>query len=136
MTLYVLFLRYCGLEIIASIANLGVQRLVWAQDRAGMSFAMALGAASRAVLTIKKIFNQQGIFQHLDTAVQKFLLCTNKVLVSTEVIWDIATAFWLICRTDDMRKLGPDFGLRIGHFAKGKSDRRIVVTDSRLQVAK
>lgn len=52
MTLSVLVLRYTAFAVIATIANLGIQRLVLTQGDDGMTFALAVGAGTLVGLVI------------------------------------------------------------------------------------
>lgn len=138
MTLRVLVLRYAAFAVIATIANLGVQRLVLIQGKDGMTFAMAVGAGTLVGLVIKYILDKRWIFYDLGTGVkahgQKFSLYTAMGLITTAIFWGIETAFWLIWQTDVMRELGAVIGLSIGYLVKYNLDRRFVFTDSRLKV--
>lgn len=139
MTLSVLVLRYTAFAVIATIANLGIQRLVLTQGDDGMTFALAVGAGTLVGLVIKYTLDKRWIFYDLDTGVkahgQKFSLYTAMGLITTAIFWGAETAFWLIWRTDVMRELGAIIGLNIGYVVKYNLDRRFVFTDSRLEEA-
>lgn len=139
MTLRVLILRYTVFAVIATIANLSMQRLVLTQGDDGMTFALAVGAGTLAGLVIKYTLDKRWIFYDLDTGVkahgQKFSLYTAMGLITTAIFWGAETAFWLIWRTDVMREIGAIIGLSIGYVVKYDLDRRFVFTDSRLEEA-
>ncbi len=139
MTLRVLILRYTAFAVIATIANLGAQRLVLTQGDDGMTFALAVGAGTLGGLIIKYALDKRWIFYDLDTGVkahgQKFSLYTAMGLITTAIFWGVETAFWLIWRTDAMRELGAVIGLSIGYVVKYNLDRRFVFTDGRLEEA-
>ncbi len=139
MILRVLILRYAVFAIIATIANLGVQRLVLTQGGDGMTFALAVGAGTLVGLIIKYILDKRWIFYDLNTSVKghgrKFSLYTTMGLITTAIFWSAETAFWLIGRTDLMRELGALIGLSIGYVVKYNLDRRFVFTDNRLGAA-
>jgi putative flippase GtrA len=139
VTLRVLIFRYATFAVIATIANLGVQRLVLAQGSNGMAFALAVGAGTLVGLVIKYILDKRWIFYDLDTGVkahgQKFSLYTAMGLVTTAIFWGTETAFWLIWQTDVLRELGAVIGLSAGYVVKYNLDRRFVFTDSHLEVA-
>lgn len=138
MTLRVLIFRYAAFAVIATIANLGVQRLVLTQGSDGMTFALAVGAGTLVGLVIKYILDKRWIFYDPDTGVkahgQKLSLYTAMGLVTTAIFWGTETAFWLIWQTDLMREFGAVIGLSIGYVVKYNLDRRFVFTDSRLEV--
>lgn len=138
MTLRVLVLRYAAFAVIASLANLGVQRLVLTQGTDGKTFALAVGAGTFVGLFIKYLLDKRWIFYDLDSGAkahsQKFSLYTAMGLVTTAIFWGTETAFWLVWQTDIMRELGAVLGLSIGYVVKYNLDRRFVFTDSRLEV--
>ena len=139
MTLRVLILRYAVFAIIATIANLGVQRLVLTQSGDGVTFAVAVGAGTLVGLVIKYALDKRWIFYDLGAGmkahVRKISLYTAMGLITTAIFWGAETAFWLIWRTDVMRELGAVIGLSIGYVIKYNLDRRFVFTDNRLGTA-
>ena len=139
MTLRTLVVRYTFFAIIATIANLGVQRLVLAYGDSGVFFALAVGAGTLVGLVIKYALDKRWIFYDLDTGVkahgQKFSLYTAMGLITTAIFWGTETAFWLIWQTDLMRELGAVIGLSIGYIVKYQLDRRFVFKDSQLKPA-
>ena len=138
MTLRVLVLRYATFAVIATIANLCVQRLVLSQGNDGLTFALAVGTGTLVGLVIKYMLDKRWIFYDLDTGVkahgQKFSLYTAMGLVTTAIFWGTETAFWLIWQTDVMRELGAVIGLSIGYAVKYNLDRRFVFANSRLEL--
>lgn len=131
-----LVLKCTVFAVIATIANLGVQRLVLARGDDAVMFALAVGAGTLVGLVIKYILDKRWIFYDLGTGVkahgQKFSLYTAMGLITTAIFWGTETAFWLIWQTDAMRELGAVIGLGIGYIVKYNLDRRFVFTDARL----
>ena len=131
-------IRYAAFATLATLANLGVQRLVFSQGSDGMIFALAVGSGTLVGLVIKYILDKRWIFYDLGTGVkahgQKFTLYTAMGVITTLIFWGIETTFWLIWKTDLMRELGAVIGLSIGYVIKYNLDRRFVFTNSRLQV--
>ncbi len=138
MTLRGLILRYAAFAVLATIVNLGVQRLVLAFGETALFFVLAVGAGTLAGLVVKYILDKRWIFYDLDTGVkahgEKFTRYTAMGLITTAIFWGMETAFWLIWQTDKMRELGAIIGLSIGYVAKYQLDRRYVFTDSRLEL--
>lgn len=130
MKMRVLILRYATFAVIATVANLGVQRLVLTQGSDALTFAMAVGSGTLVGLVIKYILDKRWIFYDLDTSMkshgQKFSLYTAMGLLTTAIFWGIETAFWVIWQTDLMREIGAVFGLSIGYVVKYHLDRRFV----------
>ena len=139
MTLRRLALRYSAFAVIAIIANLGVQRLIFTQGSDGIIFALAVGVGTLVGLVIKYILDRRWIFYDLGTGVKahgrKFSLYSAMGFITTAIFWGTETAFWLIWQTDVMRELGAIIGLSIGYVVKYNLDQRFVFDDCRLRVA-
>ena len=137
MTLRSLILRYGAFAVVATIVNLGIQRLVLAFGETALFFALAVGAGTLAGLVVKYILDKRWIFYDLATGAkahgEKFSRYTAMGLITTAIFWGTETAFWLVWQTDLMRELGAIIGLAIGYVTKYQLDRRYVFTDSRLE---
>jgi putative flippase GtrA len=138
MTRRTLVLRYAAFAVIATLANLAVQRAVLLMGDTGMWFAAAVAAGTIAGLGIKYLLDRRWIFHDIATGLRdhgrKFTLYTVMGLVTTAIFWGTETAFWLIWRTDLMRETGAILGLSVGYVVKYNLDRRFVFTDRRLAV--
>lgn len=136
MSVPTLILRYTTFAIIATIANLAVQRVVLSGGDSTQIFMAAVGAGTIVGLVIKYVLDKRWIF--LDTATgvaahgRKFGLYTVMGVVTTAIFWGTETAFWLIWQTDPMREFGAIIGLSIGYVVKYNLDRRFVFTDATL----
>lgn len=129
-----LALRYAGFAAVATIANLGAQRIVLAWGDGAALFALAVATGSGVGLVVKYILDKRWIFYDLSTGVRahstKFALYTAMGLVTTAIFWGTETAFWLIWGTDLMREVGAVLGLSVGYVTKYLLDRRYVFADS------
>lgn len=136
MTRQALILRYAGFAVLATLANLGVQRLVLLGGDSGIVFAMAIGAGTLAGLVVKYVLDKRWIFFDEATGLRahgrKFTLYTVMGIVTTAIFWGTETAFWLIWHTDAMRETGAVIGLMVGYVIKFNLDRRFVFTNARL----
>jgi putative flippase GtrA len=132
-----LALRYALFAVIATVTNLGTQRIVLTLGDSGGVFAMAVAAGTLVGLVVKYVLDKRWIFFDQSTGVKahsrKFALYTAMGLVTTCIFWGSETAFWLIWGTDLMRELGAILGLMVGYVTKYMLDRRFVFTDDRLQ---
>ena len=140
MTLHSLVLRYVLFAVLATIANLAMQRLVlWFGDTS-VFFGLAVAAGTIVGLVLKYVLDKRWIFGDVSTGVQahgqKFLLYTAMGVVTTAIFWGAETAFWLLWETDFMREVGAVIGLGIGYVVKYNLDRRYVFTDGRLAQTK
>lgn len=132
MTRSTLVLRYTAFAILATFANLGVQRIILMTGDGAVIFALAMVAGTAAGLVLKYILDKRYIFNDATTGLrangQQFLLYTVMGLVTTALFWATETAFWLIWRTDAMRELGAVIGLTVGYVVKYKLDSKYVFT--------
>jgi len=139
MTARTLLLRYSAFAILATLANLGMQRAFLTSGETALLFMLAVGVGTLAGLVVKYILDKRWIFYDLATGAkahgQKFSRYTAMGLITTAIFWGTETVFWLIWQTDLMRELGAIIGLSIGYVIKYQLDRRYVFTDSRLEPA-
>lgn len=149
MTLAALVLRYAVFAVIATVANLGTQRLVMRLDdwqpewtRAMIApalyatgvFLVALVLGTFVGLVIKYVLDKKWIFFDAGTGLkqhgQKFGLYTAMGLVTTVIFWGTESLFWFVWHTEPMRELGAVLGLAVGYVVKYRLDRRFVFTDA------
>lgn len=137
MTLPVLILRYALFAVIATVANLGVQRLVMRLGEGTPVFLAAVFLGTLVGLVIKYVLDKKWIFFDAGTGLKqhgaKFGLYTAMGLVTTAIFWGTESAFWFAWRTEAMRELGAVLGLAVGYVVKYRLDRRFVFTDAALQ---
>jgi len=107
-------LRYVIFAVIATIANLGTQRLVLSGGEGLFIWAVLAGTA--VGLVVKYLLDKRWIF--FDTSSGTAALYTVMGLLTTAIFWGMETAFWLTWRTDMMRELGAVIGLTIGYVVK------------------
>lgn len=136
LSLKSLVLRYTAFAVVATLANLGTQRLVlMAGDTLGI-LLLAIAAGTLVGLVIKYLLDKRWIFQDMtQDKGQQFALYTTMGLVTTAIFWGTETAFWFIWRTDLMREVGAILGLAVGYVVKYRLDRRFVFTDARMRLA-
>ena len=139
MTLRTLILRYSFFAVVATIVNLGAQRVVLAFGDSTLFFTVAVGVGTLVGLVVKYILDKRWIFYDLDTGAkahgEKFSKYTAMGLITTAIFWGMKTVFWLIWQTDTRRELGAVIGLSIGYVVKYQLDRRYVFTDTALEAA-
>lgn len=144
MTLPVLILRYALFAVIATVANLGTQRLVMRlgeQMPAHMTlvFMAAVFLGTLVGLVIKYVLDKRWIFFDTGTGLKqhgtKFGLYTAMGLVTTTIFWGAESLFWFVWHTEVMRELGAVLGLAVGYVIKYWLDRRFVFTDAVLRPA-
>lgn len=123
-------LRYAAFAIIATLANLGAQRIVLAMLDAKGELAAAILAGTAVGLVVKYFLDKRWIFFDASTGVaahgKRFTLYTAMGVITTLIFWGFETVFWLVWRTDMMREVGAVIGLGIGYVVKYELDRRFV----------
>lgn len=133
MNLSTLVFRYAVFAVLATIANLGAQRLVLAVDDGPAGFAAAVFVGTGVGLVLKYALDKRWIFDDRSTGIathgKKFTLYTLMGIVTTAIFWGSETAAWLIWHTDFARELGAVLGLTVGYVVKYQLDRRFVFTD-------
>ena len=139
VTLRILILRYAGFAVLATLANLCVQRLVFMTGTTAQHVTLAIGAGTVVGLLVKYGLDKRWVFYDTATGVaahgQKFMLYACMGLVTTALFWGAETAFWMMWHTTAMRELGAILGLMVGYMVKYNLDRRFVFTDAQMRVA-
>ena len=139
MTLAVLVTRYALFAVVATLANLAMQRLVLLGGDGALRYMAAVAAGTIAGLVLKYLLDKRWIFfdtsEGLGAHGRRFTLYTVMGLVTTAMFWGAETAAWLIWHTDAARETGAVLGLAVGYVVKYQLDRRFVFTDARLRTA-
>ena len=125
-----LIVRYSLFAVLATIANLLMQRLVLGIVEGGQGFALAVFAGTLAGLLLKYVLDKRWIFFDPSSGLanhgRKFTLYTLMGVITTLIFWATETAFWLTWRTDLMREVGAVIGLTTGYVIKYNLDKRFV----------
>lgn len=129
-------LLYAAFAVLATIANLGTQRLVLAGTEGALPPAQALILAmffgTAAGLILKYILDKRWIFHDTSRGLaahsRRFGLYTVMGLVTTLIFWVTEYIFWHFGQTDAAREAGAILGLAIGYVVKYSLDRRYVFT--------
>ncbi len=128
-----LALRYVGFAIVATLANLGAQRLVLSFG-AGIFAALVVGTGIG--LVVKYLLDKRWIFEDRSAGLaahgRRFSLYTLMGLVTTAIFWGFEFGFWRLSGGSElMRELGAILGLGIGYALKYTLDRRFVFPSTR-----
>lgn len=125
-----LVLRYVAFAAMATLINLGMQRLIFAGGAEPVRFLLALIAGTGAGLVVKYFLDKRWIFydegQGLRAHGRKFSLYVIAGLATTTIFWGTETLFWVASHEPVMRELGAIVGLTIGYLIKYRLDRRFV----------
>ena len=125
-----LVVRYSAFAVLATLANLGAQRLVlMLGDRPGR-YAMAVLLGTAVGLVVKYVLDKRWIFCDRSSGIQahttRFALYSAMGLVTTAIFWVSETLFWLVGGTELAREVGAVLGLTVGYVVKYELDRRFV----------
>tara|TARA_R110002073_G_scaffold7506_22_gene42879 strand:+ start:10293 stop:10706 length:414 start_codon:yes stop_codon:yes gene_type:complete len=122
--------RYSAFAILATLANLGAQRLVLMAGETPLFFAAAVVAGTALGLVVKYLLDKRWIFADLSTGLRahgrRFSLYTAMGLVTTAIFWATETAFWAIWQSHAAREAGAVLGLGVGYVVKYQLDKRFV----------
>lgn len=126
--------RYAAFAVIATAANLMLQRLVLQIMSGSLGLALALICGTGAGLVIKYLLDKRWIFDDRTTGLathgRKFGLYSLMGVATTLIFWASETGFWLVWRTDVMREAGAVLGLLVGYIVKYNLDRLFVFARS------
>ncbi|GAB4266045.1 MAG: GtrA family protein [Pararhodobacter sp.] len=132
MTRSRLVLLYVGFAVLATLANLGAQRVVLLAGDGALVFGAAVVVGTGLGLVVKYLLDKRWIFADTATGLRahgrRFSLYTAMGLVTTAIFWASETAFWLIWNTHTAREIGAILGLAVGYAVKYQLDRRFVFT--------
>ena len=127
-----LVLRYAGFAVVATLANLGAQRLVLAgfDTVEGSALVLAMAVGTAVGLVVKYALDKRWIFYDRTAGARaqgaQFALYAAMGLVTTAIFWVTETVFWLVWGTDLAREIGAVLGLSVGYVTKYLLDRRYV----------
>lgn len=125
-----LFLRYGTFAALATLANLGVQRLALVLWPGPGALLVALIAGTGIGLVVKYLLDKRWIFYDRETGARahgrKFGLYTAMGLITTAIFWSMEVGAWALWHSTAAREAGAILGLAIGYVIKFQLDRRYV----------
>lgn len=136
MSLKALVCLYAAFAVLATLANLGTQRLILSVEPSAAGLGLAMFFGTLVGLVIKYLLDKRWIFADTSRSLRahgrKFTLYSVMGLFTTGIFWATETTFWLVGQTEAMRETGAVLGLAIGYLVKYRLDRRFVFTGSAL----
>jgi Predicted membrane protein len=130
LSLPALVLRYGLFAAIATLANLGAQRVAIALWPGPGALLVALIAGTGIGLVVKYLLDKRWIFYDMETGARahsrKFGLYTAMGLITTAIFWSMEAGAWWIWHNTAARETGAVLGLAIGYVVKFQLDRRYV----------
>lgn len=132
----ILAARYIAFAILATIANLAVQRLMFTSAASAMPipptarYCVALIGGTLVGLITKYILDKRWIFHDDASGIvnhgKQFSLYGLMGLATTAIFWGFESFFWLLWHAQSAREIGAVIGLSVGYFVKYRLDRRFV----------
>jgi putative flippase GtrA len=124
-----LALRYTAFAVLATLANLGAQRLVLGL---GGALLLAMVVGTGLGLVVKYALDKRWIFDDRSSGLaahsRRFSLYTLMGVATTLIFWGFEATFWHIGQTQMARETGAVLGLGVGYGVKYVLDRRFVFT--------
>lgn len=125
-----LAVRYVLFAVIATVANLGAQRLVFVLADHEFRFALALGTGTGVGLVTKYVLDKKWIFmdrrRRVAEETRMFTLYTLTGVGTTLIFWGAESLAWAVWGTRSAREAGAILGLAAGYAIKYRLDRRYV----------
>ncbi len=122
MSASTLITRYVLFAIVASLCNLGVQRLVIYTVNHPSRLAVAVVLGTAVGLVVKYALDKRWIFQDMSRGAaahaKRFSGSTLMGVGTTLLFWGMELGFWTFWKTETMRELGAVLGLSIGYVVK------------------
>ena len=124
-------LRYLVFAVLATLANLTVQELVF-RTAPVAPLALSILAGTAAGFVLKYVLDKRWVFADRSEShaqeIRKVTLYGAFSVLTTLVFWGFEIAFWALWRTDLAKYTGAVLGLAIGYAAKFALDRSFVFT--------
>lgn len=126
-----LVFKYALFALIATIANLGAQKIVSTAYTGLFSYIIALAIGTLVGLAVKYVLDKRYIFYYQVKSkvedAKKFGVYTLMGIVTTAVFWGMQTIFFLaLPQFADAKYVGGALGLAIGYTIKYNLDKRFV----------
>jgi putative flippase GtrA len=121
--------RYSIFAMIATILNIGTQRIIFNFGNSTNLFLLALVCGTLIGLISKYELDRRWVFENMrmnKSSKHQFIAYALTGFITTIIFWTIEVIFWLLWQTDLMRELGAISGLAIGYIIKYKIDYRFV----------
>ncbi|PTQ74359.1 GtrA family protein [Celeribacter persicus] len=130
LSLPALVLRYGLFAAVATLVNLGAQRIAIALWPGPGALLVALVTGTGIGLVVKYLLDKRWIFYDMETGARahgrKFGLYTAMGLITTAIFWGMEAGAWWIWHSTTAREAGAVLGLAIGYVVKFQLDRRYV----------
>lgn len=123
-------IRYAAFALVATLANLAMQRLVLSFGSGGWNFLAAMVLGTLVGLVIKYVLDKRCIFDDRSKGVKdnglKFSLYSATGVLTTGLFWGTEALFWVVGQTQAWLETGAVIGLGAGYILKYRLDRRFV----------
>ena len=125
-----LILRYSAFAVVATLANLGAQRLVLMLGPVDLWLLPAMITGTAVGLVVKYALDKRYIFFDRATGLRahssRFSRYSAMGLITTALFWATEAGFWALWQTHLAREIGAVLGLAMGYALKYWLDKRFV----------
>ncbi len=123
-----LCVKYFGFAVLAIMANLLVQRAVFATWQAGETFVVAIALGTVVGLVVKYWLDARWIFysDRPRSDLGQFGRYTITGVVTTFLFWGFEWVGWYLSGDHQIRELAAIIGLSLGYLLKYQLDKRFV----------
>ncbi|HZY18408.1 MAG TPA: GtrA family protein [Ramlibacter sp.] len=122
--------RYTAIAVVASLANLALQRAWMAVDAGPFAVEVAALLATGLVLPFKYVADKRWIFGYRTVSglhdLHKLLHYTTASVFTVAIFWIVEFGAWRLFRTPAAQYLGAALGLALSFQAKYLIDKRFV----------
>lgn len=134
-----LALLYVAFAVVATLVNIGVQRLSILVYSGPYFLAAAIFAGTLCGLVVKYVLDKTWIFHDVGSSAAKdskqFVLYALMGVMTTAIFWGAEAVSWMIWQTHTARETGAVIGLAVGYVVKYRLDRRFVFAQARSKMA-
>jgi putative flippase GtrA len=133
-----LVIKYAIFAALATVVNLGTQKIVGSIYSGALSYWVALFGGTMTGLIVKYFLDKKYIFYYIvktkSEDAKKFMVYSVMGIATTAIFWGFQTAFFLLFPNwSDAKYLGAAIGLSIGYFVKYQLDKRFVFSKSEIK---
>lgn len=125
-------LRYIIFAVIATVVNVGLQKISFGVYSGYLSIYIAMGIGTIGGLIVKYYLDKKYIFYFVTSNVTedmtKFLFYSLMGVLTTVIFWGTELAFNALWDHPESKFVGAIVGLSIGYFTKYQLDKKFVFT--------
>ena len=123
-------LRYIIFAVIATVVNVGLQKISFLAYSGYLSIYIAMGIGTLGGLLVKYYLDKKYIFYYITAEISeditKFLFYSLMGVLTTVIFWGTELTFNALWEHPESKFVGAIVGLSIGYFIKYQLDKKFV----------